>query len=233
MTALDMSSPETVASVAARPVVLGHLVQHAVRRDLERLDRVLGEPITAVRRIALIRHTGFLLDQLQAQVALIDNHSRAAAGAADSELASRWDLAKQSRDELAGVEITLRGCLSRWRTVPGERAAVHTALREFAAAAQPVLDLDAELLSEFSTMPMPDRGIGSTAAAGLLAARMTPTKRAHLLFWLLDDHDPAQAAHLLQGTRRSTLWVLRNGFSGAYNRSAFLMWTGGGTGPAV
>ena len=62
---------------------------------------------------------------------------------------------------------------------------------------------------------------------------MVPTKRARQLFWLLDDLDPALAARLLQGTRRSTLWVLRNGFSGAYNRSSYLMWIGGGTGPAV
>ena len=41
------------------------------------------------------------------------------------------------------------------------------------------------------------------------------------------------AALLTARTPRAVMWVLRNGFSGAYNRSAYLMWVGGGTGPAV
>ena len=228
MTALDIGSPRALAAGAARPVVLGDVVHHAVLRDIERLERVLAEPVTAVRRAALIRHTEFLLDQLQAQFVLLDNQFRTAAGSADPELANRCEEARRSRDELAGVEYTLRGRLARWRTVPGERAAVRTALFEFAAAVRPVLNEDAELVSVLSTVALPGGGI-----IGVRAARMVPTKRAHQLFWLLDDLDPALAARLLEGTRSSTLWVLRNGFSGAYNRSAYLMWTGGGTGPAV
>ncbi len=53
------------------------------------------------------------------------------------------------------------------------------------------------------------------------------------MFWLLDDLEPRQAAQLTARTPRAVMWILRNGFSGAYNRSAYLMWVGGGTGPAV
>ena len=228
MTALDMGTPGSLAAGAARPAVLAGIVQHAVRRDLERLDRVLAEPVTAVRRAALIRHAGFLLDQLQAQFALLDHQFRAVAGSADPELSSRCAQAHRSHDELAGVQITLRGCLTHWRTAPGDRAAVRAALQDFAAAVRPVLDQDSELLSMLGTVALPFGGVTGVGSVG-----MVPTKRAHQLFWLLDGLDPALAAHLLQGTRRSTLWVLRNGFSGAYNRSAYLMWNGGGTGPAV
>ena len=60
-----------------------------------------------------------------------------------------------------------------------------------------------------------------------------PTKVARQLFWLLDDLPPAQAEQLLFTTPSWMMWVLRNGFSGAYNRAAYLMWIGGGNGRAV
>ena len=53
------------------------------------------------------------------------------------------------------------------------------------------------------------------------------------MFWLLDELDAGLTDLLLQRTPRAEMWILRNGFSGAYNRSAYLMWVGGGTGPAL
>ena len=47
------------------------------------------------------------------------------------------------------------------------------------------------------------------------------------------DLPPAAAATVVGRYRGSVRWVLRNVLSGGYNRRAYLMWFGGGTGPAL
>ncbi len=63
--------------------------------------------------------------------------------------------------------------------------------------------------------------------------RQRPTALARELFWLLDGLDADSAAVLLAGVPPLRMWVLRNGFSGAYNRGSYLMWVGGGLGVPV
>ena len=100
----------------------------------------------------------------------------------------------------------------------------------FTADLEQVIELDHELLG---------RACDELAVADWvqtdrwMATRRRPTVLARRLFWLLDELDAAQRAALLDRTPRAAMWVLRNGFSGAYNRSSYLMWTGGGNGPAV
>ena len=65
------------------------------------------------------------------------------------------------------------------------------------------------------------------------ARRRRPTTLARELFWLLDELDPASTAALLADVPPLKMWVLRNGFSGAYNRGSYLMWVGGGLGVPV
>ena len=50
---------------------------------------------------------------------------------------------------------------------------------------------------------------------------------------MLDELDPASTAALLADIPPLRMWVLRNGFSGAYNRGSYLMWVGGGLGVPV
>ena len=210
--------------------VIRDAVQHAVRRDLDRLDQVLAGPVTAVRRAALVEHTQFLLDQLQEHHRVLDEVSW------PSALAVRPDLADiASRVSMAHAELTepigaVRNSARQWRSDPRRRVEVLSAVRELFAVLSPVLDQDAELA------PLIDDVVGAAVAAqppGRKAWVVAPTKLARRTFWLLDDLDSRRADLLTERTPRSVMWILRNGFSGGYNRSAYLMWVGGGTGPAV
>ena len=60
-----------------------------------------------------------------------------------------------------------------------------------------------------------------------------PTALAYRYFWLLDELPPHLAQDVTTEFSGPTRWTLRNALSGGYNRRAYLMWIGGGSGPAV
>ena len=68
---------------------------------------------------------------------------------------------------------------------------------------------------------------------GAAVTRQRLTAVARELFWLLDGLDAESAGVPLAGVPPLRMWVLRNGFSGAYNRGSYLMWVGGGLGVPV
>ena len=235
MTSLDpgavrILTPVVHGDVVVTDGVISDALQHAVRRDLERLIEVLAAPVTAVRRAALVEHTQFLLDQLQEHHRVLDEVSWPGVLAIRPELT---DVA--NRVAMAHVELTeplrrTRESVLGWRSDPRHRLEVLSVVRDLSAALSPVLDQDAELAALIDEA-------GSAEPAGSPAARWAwvgaPTRLARRTFWLLDDLDPRQAGLLTERTPRSVMWILRNGFSGAYNRSTYLMWVGGGTGPEV
>lgn len=204
-------------------------VHRAVRRDVERLTAVLGEPVTAVRRGALAEHTGFVLDQLEA---LHRVHDRLLWPAVLEHRPHLTDLADRTARAHAGLAepiAALRRSALTWKRAPITRSEARTAARELASALEPVVGQDSETVPLACAM-LPD---GWTDAYDERPRLVNPTRVARRLFWLLDDLPSGQAAQLLAPTPGWTLWVLRNGFSGAYNRAAYLMWIGGGNGPAV
>lgn len=219
------------ANTADHPyIAMDAAVRHALRRDLGRLVEILDEPITDVRRAALTQHIRFLTDHLQRHHRLQDEviWPRVEVERADlAELAERVrvahaDLGTQIRD--------LRGAAQNWSSVPALRTQVRDAVLALQNASGPVFDDDADGLpiacEVLSAQDWADIGRRLAPSGG-------PTRRARKLFWLLDDSDAALASVILAKTPRVVLWVLRNGFSGGYNRAAYLMWVGGGTGPAI
>ena len=60
-----------------------------------------------------------------------------------------------------------------------------------------------------------------------------PTTLAYRYFWLLDELPPDRVDDVTDPYSGPARWVLRNVLSGGYNRRAYLMWFGGGSGPAV
>jgi len=59
-----------------------------------------------------------------------------------------------------------------------------------------------------------------------------PTALAYRYFWLLDELPPHLAQDVAAEFTGPARWALRNALSGGYNRRAYLMWIGGGSGPA-
>lgn len=172
---------------------------HAVGRDLDRLHGVLGEPITSVRRAALVAHLAFLVDQLRQ---------------ADAELANRHSVALSR----------LRHEARLWSRDPGRREDLRGASRIAAAALTEMLSRAAD--------PGPEAAGPPPVRLRDLPGRR-PTVLAYRYFWLLDGVPPQLAAGVTDEVTRPARWVLRNVLSGGYNRRAYLMWVGGGAGPAV
>ncbi|MEP6560376.1 MAG: hypothetical protein ABJD68_04775 [Nakamurella sp.] len=202
----------------------------AVRRDLDRFAIVLADPVTTVRRAALVEHIGFVLDQLDGLHRLLDESLWPAVLEHRPHLTDLADRAAEAHTGLTEPIAALRQAAATWKRAPITRTAAHTAVRNLTLALEPIVGQDAE------TVPLACAMLPPQAWAEIEHSQprsVGPTKVARRLFWLLDDLPPAQAAALLAPTRSWTLWVLRNGFSGAYNRAAYLMWIGGGNGPAV
>ncbi len=209
---------EAVAGVRARR----RATALAVHRDVRRLTGVLAEPITAVRRAALVQHVDYLaarLDEVEADVEV--------------------DVAAADR-RTGGRTATLAGLVEaagHWRAEPSGRADLLTAARTVLPALSTadnegaVDDKEAPNNKETLTEGQP----GSEPSAGLTPSPgdWSPTRLAYRTFWLLDELPAELVEPLTRELSDLRLWLLRNLFSGGYNRRAHLMWVGGGSGPAL
>ena len=221
-------SPAVLAPARHPQTVRSAALHHAVRRDLLRLERVLDEPMTAVRRQAVIGHVGFLLDQLTAEHQLLDRSIWPTAVLRRPDLSDLAERVRNAHQDLRPAVVVVRNATLGWSRSALTRLTVLSAVRELNDRLGPVIDQDANLL------PLACEALPPAPAEIERRIRLeNPTRLARRPFWLLDDLDARQAELLLQRTPPAAMWILRNGFSGGYNRSSYLMWVGGGTGPAV
>ena len=202
-----------------------------MRRDLAGSSEVLDEPVTAVRRQAIIGHIGFLLDELAAQHRLLDQSIWPAAAAHRPDLADLADRVRVSHDDLVPATVMVRNATQGWSRSAPRRGSVLSAVRELNGRIGPVIDQDAELL------PLACADAGRVPSDRPEVDRRRPVEQPDpagppdLLAAGRPRRPPGRAAAAADAAGR--MWILRNGFSGAYNRSSYLMWVGGGTGPAV
>lgn len=234
---LDTVAPsvEDVEDVGAASVIdarlrLDAVLHRAVLRDLDRLTSVLAEPVTAVRRTALIDHVTFLTAELRHRWRVQDELLWPRAVVRDPSLAGAAD---QVRDDHRAAECaTMVTAAQQWARVSDaeHRLLVRDAVREAAGVLPVVFERDSEVTA---------RALGALTSQDWAAIergaarRRRPTALARELFWLLDGLEAESTAVLLAGVPRLRMWVLRNGFSGAYNRGSYLMWVGGGLGLPV
>jgi hypothetical protein len=208
------------------------VLHRAVLRDLDRLTSVLAGPVTAVRRSALIGHVTFLTGELRRHWQLQDELIWPRAVAADPSLAGAADQVRDDHLAAAAECAAMVMAAQQWGTIGDaeHRVLVRDAVREVAAVLPAVLERDGDVtavaLGALTNQDWAaiDRGV---------VRRRRPTVLARKLFWLLDELDPASAAALLADVPPLRMWVLRNGFSGGYNRGSYLMWVGGGLGVPV
>ena len=224
-----MSSAEYVGvdvlstAVGAR-AVRAEALSLAVLRDLGRLEPALADGVTEVRRQALSRHLVFVLDQLAAQQQLFADLVWPSAEGFE-EVSAGWA-------ELRPSLVALRSLAAQWAGLPSLRSKVRSAVRDVVAELSVVVDRDLAVLPAVLALLSDDEWAQVEVARRSRESRM-PTAVARRLFWLLDSLDEERAALLLRGTRPYRQWILRNGFSGGYNRSSYLMWVGGGSGPVI
>lgn len=200
----------TVESAADAGARRHPIVSLAVARDLERLVQALSEPVTAVRRAALVAHTSFVVEQARSGDDGPGRHPVALSRLGHE--ARLW-----GRDPLRRPQV---------------RAAAQTAALAWAAArAGSGRGRVAEPAAAGGSGP--DDG----SAGGPVRLRSLPARRpialAYRYFWLVDDLPPAAVQEVTDRYSGPARWVLRNVLSGGYNRRAYLMWFGGGSGPSV
>jgi hypothetical protein len=130
----------------------------------------------------------------------------------------------------AGALSRFRQEARRWSREPVRRPALLAATARTAAALIPAIT-GTDLSSAASAISAV--GTGAAARLRLSSLPQRPATLAYHHFWLLDDLPPHLAEPLTGELTGPVRWVLRNMFSGGYNRRAHLMWVGGGSGPAV
>jgi hypothetical protein len=227
---LDSVAPsiDRVATRRRRDAVL----QRAVLRDLERLTSVLAGPVTAVRRTALIDHVTFLTAELRRHWQLPDELIWPRAPAGDPSLAGVADRVRGDHRAAAAECAAMVTAAEQWAMVGDaeHRLLLRDAVREVAAVLPAVFERDGDVTAlALGALTSQDWAVIELGAT----RRRRPTALARELFWLLDELDAASATALLAGVPPLRMWVLRNGFSGAYNRGSYLMWVGGGLGLPV
>ena len=218
--------------VASARLRLDAVLHRAVLRDLDRLTSVLAGPVTAVRRSALIGHMTFLTGELRRHWQLQDELIWPRAVAGDPSLAGAADQVRGDHLAAAAQCAGLVTAAERWARVGDaeHRLLVLDAVREVAAVLATVFDRDGDVTAvALGALTSRDRA----AIDRGVVRRRRPTALARELFWLLDELDAASAAVLLADVPPLRMWVLRNGFSGGYNRGSYLMWVGGGLGVPV
>ena len=223
---------ETAApGIDARPRV-DAVLHRAVLRDLERLSSVLAGPVTAVRREALIGHVTFLTAELRRHWQVQDELLWPRAVAGDPSRAGAAEQVSDSHRAAAAHCATMVTAAQQWAVVGDaeHRLLLRDVVSEVAAVLPAVFERDGDVTAlALGALTSQDWAVIELGAT----RRRRPTALARELFWLLDELDAASATALLAGVPPLRMWVLRNGFSGAYNRGSYLMWVGGGLGVPV
>ncbi len=197
MTSLERPAPVAPAPAVRRRATTNAAVANAVGRDLDRLTQVLTEPVTGVRRAALIGHLTFLLDQLRADHRLQDVAIWPAAVRHRPELTDMAERVARSHAELKVSTAAALHAAADWSRFAGLRPVVLDAAHELAVRLRPVLDQDCDLLP-LACNAIPD---SDWVAIERLAPRLFgPTRLARRMFWLLDELDPGRQAELLHNT---------------------------------
>ena len=210
------------------------MLHRAVLRDLDRLTSVLAGPVTAVRRAALIGHVTFLTGELRRHWQLQDELIWPRAVAGDPSLAGAADQVRgdhRRRGRAVRGDGDGRASSGPGSATPSTDCWYWTRCARWPPCWPAVFERDGDVtalaLGALTSQDWAaiDRGV---------ARRRRPTATlARELFWLLDELDAASAAVLLADVPPLRMWVLRNGFSGGYNRGSYLMWVGGGLGVPV
>ena len=192
---------------------------------------MLADPVTSVRRAALVEHVGFILDQLEAVHRLQDEALWPAVLTHRPHLADLADGARRRPTPDSPIQSNWsRHAALTWKRAPITRTAARTAVRDLAAAVEPVAGQDAETVPLACAM-LPDDALARSS--GPIPGRSDPPRSPAGCSGCSTICRRPRPSCCWRRHRAWALWVLRNGFSGAYNRAAYLMWIGGGNGPAV
>lgn len=200
-------------------------IHHALRRDLERLDRVSSGPVPDSRRAALGRHVPWMLDFLH------HHHVGEDDGVWPRVLAKRPDL-QQLVDTMAGEHAALatasdglREAVAAWAPEGTEeqRQEVADAVGRMRDAALPHLDHE-----EQDAMPIVVETLDDEDWVYLsrnhFRKGLSFSDNGRSMMWVLDDLEPDYAAVVRSELPALLMWLFGRLYGPAYDRDATACW---------
>lgn len=201
------------------------IIHHGLRRDLDRLEQVLAEPLPPQRRTAVCDHVGWMLDYLH------HHHVAEDEGVWPRTLAKRPDLApmvdemEAEHHALAQAADGLRAAALTYWSEPSDEArlGLRDAVAHMKATTLPHLDHEEQV-----AMPLVVETLDDDDWAYLeknhFRAGLSMGQEAQVLMWMMDDLDSRRAAIAKSQVPGPILWVLSAIYGPRYDRDAAQRW---------
>jgi hemerythrin-like domain-containing protein len=200
-------------------------IHRALRRDLERLDRVTAAPVPDEQRVAIGRQVPWMLDYLH------HHHVGEDEGVWPRTLARRPDLQQlvdtmtTEHEALAAAADGLRAATAAWSLDGSDdrRAEMADAVGRMRDATLPHLEHE-----ERDAMPLVVEALQPEdweyLSRNHFRKGLSISDTGLAMMWILDDLDPEYAAVVRDEVPGPVLWVLTRIFGRRYDREAAAAW---------
>ena len=201
------------------------IIHHGLRRDLARLAEALQQPVGDEQRMALVRHTEWMLDTLH------HHHTGEDEGVWPRTLAKRPDLQplvdemQVEHDTLSAVSDDLRAAARSFGLDGSDatREAFAEAVQRMQEATLPHLEHEEQV-----AMPLVLDTLDDADWAYLekhhFRAGMSLSDEGRMLMWLLDDLDDRRARMVRGAVPKPVMWLIDRRYGGSYDREASVRW---------
>ena len=201
------------------------IIHHGLRRDLERLERVLASPLPSVQREALCDHVAWMVDYLH------HHHVGEDEGVWPRTLAKRPDLQplvdemEAEHAALAAASEGLRDAARAYRSDGSEaaRSTMVSAVTQMQKAPLPHLDHEERVAMPLVVQTLDDED-WAYLAKNHFRKGVSLSSAAVLFMWLLDDLDQRRASIVKAELPTPLFWLLSRFYGPRYDREAAQRW---------
>ncbi|MTD15002.1 hypothetical protein GIS00_13745 [Nakamurella sp. YIM 132087] len=204
--------------------VMNQVIHHGLRRDLRRVQEVLRRPTSLRRRVAMIEHLRWMLEQLHHHHEAEDEIIWPVVLRHHPDLESLSEQMEAEHDRLSWAIERLHATLDTWSSSGDaeDRAAVRRAAHDLTVVLEPHLQHE-------ETVAMPALSARLTDAQWAeidkkLHRLGSPSQMARQIFWMLDDLDDKRTEVLRSVFPKAITSVLTALFGRRERRRAELLW---------
>jgi hemerythrin-like domain-containing protein len=201
------------------------IIHHGLRRDLDRLARVLERPISDDQREALCRHVSWMLDYLH------HHHVGEDEGVWPRTLAKRPDLQpmvdemEAEHEALAAASDGLRAAAAEYARdgSDAQRRALAAAVAHMQEATLPHLDHEEQVAMPLVLETLDDED-WAYLEKNHFRKGISLGNAAVMFMWLLDDLDARRASIVKGELPGPVFWVLSRVYGPRYDTQARVRW---------
>ncbi len=201
------------------------IIHHGLRRDLQRMEQVAGQPLGEEQRRQLAEHTLWMLHHLH------HHHVGEDEGVWPMVLAKRPDLQplvdqmESEHETLSAASDGLRAAAEALATDRSDavREAYGDDVRAMQAATLPHLDHEEQEAMPLVLETLDDEDWRYLERHYFRKGVSLP-QAGQLFMWLLDDLDQRRARMVRQQVPGPLMWIMERLLGGRYDRAAALRW---------